>query len=331
MARLSVPVKVRLELTRLCNLRCVHCKVACDEKPCGELTVADLRKILPQLQAAGASHLNVTGGEIFARPDAYELLEAIFELDFLVNVQTNATLLRPDHVELLKRNVDKLISVNVSGYGGRAEVHEAVTQVPGSFRKTTETLFALRDAGIPIAVFCMLMAENAAFHKETQEFFAREGIHFQFGALMISREDGCAMPLDHRVGDSLLGELPIPWDRYLNPDPESVPERYTPETPITEWCVVGRFPTVLPNGDLVPCSVIREPVGNLREKTFEEIWNNSPALDYFRSLTVKDLECRDCEYFPRCKPCLGIAFSEQGSYTARPLEYCRLTKKYLKI
>ena len=55
-----------------------------------------------------------------------------------------------------------------------------------------------------------------------------------------------------------------------------------------------------------------------------------PLLDELRSLRVKDLDCRDCEYFPRCKPCIGIAYHEHGRYTARPHEYCRLTAKYLK-
>jgi len=325
-----MPVKIRLELTRLCNLRCVHCKVVCSDEPGDELTAADLRKILPQLEGAGTSHLNLTCGEIFARPDADELLDAIFEYNFLVNIQTNATLIRAGHIDLLKRNPDKLISVNVSVYGGSPEVHEAVTRVPGSFQKTIETMHALRDAGIQGAIFCLLMAENAPHYKEAQEFFTREGFIYQFGSLMIAREDGCALPLDHRVDDALLDELPIPWDKFLNPDPQAIPDSYSPDTPISEWCIAGRFPTILPNGDLVPCAIIRTPVGNLREKSFDELMNNSPLFDYFRGLKVKDIECRDCEYFPRCKPCLGISFNESGSYTARTREYCRLTKKYLK-
>lgn len=327
---MNVPVKVRLELTRRCNLGCVHCKVVCEDDPRGELSADDLRRILPQLSEAGASHLNLTGGEMFARSDILDLLDAIFEHDFLVDIQTNATLIGPERIDFLARHPDKLPSVNVSVYGGRAEVHDAVTRAPGSFDKTIAAIDGLRRAGIPVAVFSLLMAENARHWRETKEFFDREGIIHQFGTLMIAREDGCAQPLEHRVDYELLGELPIPWDRYLNPDPACAPDAYPPETPISEWCVAGRFPTILPDGGVAVCAVIRDRVGSLREKSFNEIWYGSPLLNYFRSLTVGDLDCRGCAHFPRCKPCIGISFNESGSYTARPQEYCRLTAKYLK-
>ncbi len=330
MARMNVPVKVRLELTRRCNLDCAHCKVVCEDDPQAELTPAELARILPELAAAGASHLNLTGGEMFARPDILDVLDVIFKLDFVANIQTNATLLGPETIAYLARRPDKLLSVNVSLYGGSADVHDAITRTPGSFEKTVEAIAGLRRAGIPCAAFCLLMAENAPHWREAQAFFEREGIIYQFGTLMIAREDGCVQPLEHRVDDSFLDGLPIPWDRYLNPEPESVPEHYPPETPLSEWCVAGRFPTILPDGGVAVCAVIRERVGSLREKSFKEIWYGTPLLDYFRSLTVGDLDCRDCGHFPRCKPCIGISHNESGSYTARPREYCRLTAKYLK-
>ena len=147
---------------------------------------------------------------------------------------------------------------------------------------------------------------------------------------MIAREDGCTGPLENRVDETMLESLPVDWDGYLNPDPMSVPKKYSPETSISQWCVAGRFPNILPNGDLVPCSVIRIPIGNLRESKFAELWSGSKLLDELRAIKVKDLECASCEYFPRCKPCVGIAYNESGSYFTKPLEYCRLTKKLLK-
>jgi radical SAM protein with 4Fe4S-binding SPASM domain len=326
MALKNVPVKMRLELTRRCNLRCIHCKVVCEPEPQNELSAAEIGELLPQLRKAGVFQLNLTGGEIFSRPDIIEVLETIFSFDFLINIQTNATLIATEHIELLKRNIDKIVRAGVSVYGGNAEVHEAITGVPGSFQKAIDTILALIDNGIETAAFCLLMAENAAHHKETHEFLESKNILHQFSALMIAREDGCMDPLDHRVDDTLLPDLPVRWYDYLNPDPLTVPDHYPPETPITEWCIAGRMPNILPNGDVVPCSVIRIPVGNIREHSFEYIYNNSPLFNELRALTVADLDCKDCEHFPRCKPCIGLSYYETGSYTTRPTEYCRLTK-----
>ncbi len=326
----SVPVKVRFECTKRCNLRCVHCKIAIRKAPSDELSPAEMADIFAQLKKAGTFQLAVTGGEVFARPDATEVLETVFAQDFLVAIQTNGTLVGPEHIALMKRNNDKLVRCAVSLYGGDAATHEAVTRVAGSFDAAVRTLSLLKEAGVSTAVFCMLMKENAPHFRKAEEFFKQLGVHYQFSTLMVAREDGCADPLGHAVDDETLRSLPIKWDEFLNPDPLSVPSAYPPETMISEWCVAGRMANILPNGDMAPCSVIKTPAGNLRESSFQELYD-SPLFNQLRALRVGDMECRDCEYFPRCKPCPGISFNESGRYTARTRAYCKLTKTFINL
>lgn len=330
MANKCAPAKVRMELTRMCNLECIHCKVVCNENITGELGPDDIHNILPQLREMGAFELNLTGGEMFARPDILPVLEAICEYDFALTFQTNGTLMTDEHFELIEKNRERVSRFGISVYAGDPAIHDGITSVRGSFEKTIATIKRLQEMEVPVAAFSMLMKQNAPYHEQTKKFFEKEGIIYQFGALMIAREDGCRTPLDQRVDSELMPDLPIPWEEYLNPDPTCVPDHYPPETSISEWCIAGRYTNILPNADVVPCSVIRTPVGNLRRQTFREIWDNSPLLRELRSLTVGDLDCRNCEYFPRCKPCIGIAYEEHGRFTAQPREYCRLTRKYLR-
>lgn len=325
-----VPAKVRWELTRGCNLGCVHCKMVCSAAPEGELSLSDIEKILPQLRDAGAFEINLTGGEIFSRRDISEILKLMFSHDFLISLVTNGTLIRDEHFRIMESNRDRISKITLSVYGATAGIHESITGIPGSFNKTMATIERMKELDLPYAVFSMQMKENAQYHKETKEFFESRGIRFQFGALMLAREDGCVSPLDHRIEENILDEIPIPWNEYLNPEPESTPTGYTKDSPLSDWCVAGRYATILPNGDLTPCALIKTPVGNLREKSFAEIFHNSELLDYFRSLRAGDFDCFGCEYFPRCRPCMGIAMAESGSYTARPKEYCRFSHKFLK-
>jgi len=308
----------------------VHCKVALDNSPENEITPAELRRFLPQLIEAGAFQVNLTGGEIFSRPDIMELLETIFSFDLMVNIQTNATLIRGEHIELLKKNIDRVVRIAVSIYAGDPEIHDGVTGVTGSWEKSTREFFEMRDAGLEVAAFCLLMKENSPHWNETKDFFESNKMFYQFASLMVAREDGCMQPLEHSVPDESLGGLPVEWDRFLNPDPGSIPAAYDGDTRLSEWCVAARYPCILPNADVVPCQVIRRPVGNLRETPFAEIWRGSPLLDEIRALRVRDLDCRKCEFFPRCKPCIGIAFDESGSFTSRPEAYCKLTHKFMK-
>lgn len=325
-----VPAKVRWEITRGCNLGCIHCKMVCSPSPDGELSVSDIEKILPQLRNAGTFEINLTGGEIFSRRDISDILRLMFRNDFLLSLVTNGTMIRDEHFEILDKNRDRISKITLSVYGANPKVHEAVTGVPGSFQKTMATIFRMKEMDLPYAVFSMQMKSNAPYHKETKEFLDSNGIRFQFGALMLVREDGCISPLEQRLDDDILDQLPVPWDAYLNPETESTPTVYTKDSPLSDWCVAGRYATILPNGDLVPCALIKTPIGNLREKSFMEIFHNSELLDYFRSLKAGDFDCFGCEYFPRCHPCMGISMTESGSYTARPKEYCRFSHKFLK-
>jgi len=327
---LCIPVKVRLEVTRKCNLKCIHCKTACGTGLDNEFTPDDLARIVPQFTEAGTFEMNLSGGEPFARPDIIEILSILFENNILVYIQTNGTLVRSEHLDFIEKHRKNLLRIGVSLYSVEPEIHERVTRVKGSHRKTMNTLMELKERGLPNAVFTMLMSANKEGYEKTEEFLQKNNIFHQFGSLMVAREDGCSDPLKLRLADDELEEVTIPWARYMNPEPENASDYYPEDTPLSEWCVAGRYACILPSGELAPCSMIRNPIGDLKKQHFKEIWENSELIRYIRSLMAGDLECYGCEYFPRCLPCIGLAYQETGSYTSRPTEYCRMTRLYLE-
>src|SRR5207344_1613779 len=70
--RLGIPLGVQLDLTYRCNERCVHCYLDHDDH--GELTSAEITSLLDQLAGAGVFFLTISGGEIFLRPDLFDIL-----------------------------------------------------------------------------------------------------------------------------------------------------------------------------------------------------------------------------------------------------------------
>ncbi|PYU41972.1 MAG: heme d1 biosynthesis radical SAM protein NirJ, partial [Acidobacteria bacterium] len=66
------PLSVHFDLTYRCNERCVHCYLDHDNH--GELTTAECLQVLDDLARSGALFLTFSGGEIFLRPDLYEIL-----------------------------------------------------------------------------------------------------------------------------------------------------------------------------------------------------------------------------------------------------------------
>ncbi|MFZ0979932.1 MAG: radical SAM protein, partial [Candidatus Acidiferrales bacterium] len=86
--QLQVPLSVQLDLTYRCNERCVHCYLDHDDH--GEMTTAEIKKLLDELAAAGVFFLTMSGGEILLRKDFFEILEYARALLFSVKLKTNA-------------------------------------------------------------------------------------------------------------------------------------------------------------------------------------------------------------------------------------------------
>ncbi|MBU7018732.1 MAG: SPASM domain-containing protein [Theionarchaea archaeon] len=71
--------------------------------------------------------------------------------------------------------------------------------------------------------------------------------------------------------------------------------------------------TILSNGAVVPCSVLREFVcGNLRNDSLADIYNDSSTYTYLREFEMPE-QCAGCSYLAYCRGgCLGNRISYTG-------------------
>ena len=140
------PLVAELFLTDNCNLKCVSC--ACWRKVTrGELTEQEWYGVIDELADYGILKANFTGGEPLLRSDAPRLMAHAYRQGIRnLHVNTNAVLLDDRRREaVLEAGVR---SFNISVDGPRAEVHERVRGVAGSFAKTVghlERLLEQRD------------------------------------------------------------------------------------------------------------------------------------------------------------------------------------------
>src|SRR6476659_6363009 len=139
---LGVPIGVHLDVTYRCNERCVHCYLDHDDH--GEMSTAEVKDVLGQLAEAGTFFLTLSGGEIFMRTDLFEIIEHARRLTFSVKLKTNAVMVTPAKA----RRVAALgvESVQISLYSHKAQVHDEITKLPGSFRRTLAGARALKAA-----------------------------------------------------------------------------------------------------------------------------------------------------------------------------------------
>jgi len=69
--------------------------------------------------------------------------------------------------------------------------------------------------------------------------------------------------------------------------------------------------SVAPNGDVLPCSSLAEPVGNLLTQPFEEVWRGERARFYQEKGYAHEI-CRSCELFEICDGACPIYWKSVG-------------------
>jgi AdoMet-dependent heme synthase len=324
------PLRIQIEITRRCNLGCVHCTLGGDNLISGELTAHDYEKLIPQMRDAGVFNIYLTGGECLLHPEINDIMTLFLEADFWLSLQTNGVLLDTGHIELFSRHPGKIRSVTVSLYGATAAVHESVTRSPGSFAKTMRAIEILREAGFKVEVITLLMSLNHHEREAIEELCEGLGVKHQFNSVLVPRKDGSPEPLRYRLPEELIRRLPRPWETFTYNFTDGDPADFAADRTIEAWCSMARNTGYITSeGNLLPCSVLAIPAGNVRETPFAELWADSPVFKRIRELKINEFECSGCRHFPTCKPCPGLAFIEHGDMFAAPREICRIVEIFL--
>ena len=100
---------VAWEVTRRCNLNCVHCRAASERGPyTGELDTDQCREILDQIALIGKPIIILTGGEPLLRKDIFDLALHGTNVGLRMVMATNGTIVTPENVEKIKSYVDNL-------------------------------------------------------------------------------------------------------------------------------------------------------------------------------------------------------------------------------
>jgi MoaA/NifB/PqqE/SkfB family radical SAM enzyme len=109
-----VPLSGSIELDLRCNLRCLHC-YRDGEWPKGILDTEEVKSVLDQLAEAGTLWLLLTGGEIFLRPDFFEIYDHARKLGLLVTLFTNGTMITEKIADRLQKDPPDAVEISPMG------------------------------------------------------------------------------------------------------------------------------------------------------------------------------------------------------------------------
>jgi radical SAM protein with 4Fe4S-binding SPASM domain len=307
--RLSVPLSVQLDLTYRCNEQCVHCYL--DHHDHGEMTTAEIKHLLAEMAEAGVFILTLSGGEIFLRKDFFEILECARALTFCIKLKTNAVLIREAQAARLRDlGVE---SIQISIYSHRPEVHDAITKVPGSLRRSINAVRFLKAQGLKVVLANVLMTQNMPDYQSVRDLAAELGAEYTLDPTITPMMDGDRTILDLNAGESALHNLFRDESLVGNAEEFCAPPPSPDEGSMESLpCSAGHTACyVSPYGEFYPCVQFPLSCGNVRQQPFIDIWRNSEQLKEVRAIRLKDLSgCSQCTHGTTCTRCPGLAFLE---------------------
>jgi len=142
---------VAWEVTRACNLNCVHCRASSNLGPHSrELDTVKAIEILDQIREVGKPIIILTGGEPLLRKDIFVLADYGTKKGLRMVMGTNGTLITPDITTKTMESGIKRVSVSLDG--ATRESHDSFRQVHGAFEGAIQGISYLREQGIEFQV-----------------------------------------------------------------------------------------------------------------------------------------------------------------------------------
>lgn len=161
-------------VTRACNLKCVHCyndSGAC--KATDELSTAEAKCVLDDLAQFGVPSVLFSGGEPLMRPDLFGLIGHAVEQGVRAVISTNGTLITPEKARQIKQHGVSYVGISLDGIG---PVNDKFRGVTGAFERAAEGIKNCQDAGVRIGLRLTLTNRNVQDLESLFDFFESQQI-----------------------------------------------------------------------------------------------------------------------------------------------------------
>jgi len=162
------------EVTKGCNLRCIHCRATATElmSPT-DLPTGKALNIISQIADFGNPILVLSGGEPLYRQDIFQLAEYATSRGLRTALATNGTMVTKDIAEKIKNSGVKRVSISLDG--ADATTHDTFRGIPGAFDAAIYGMKNLQQLGVSVQINTTIARHNAHQLPDVLELARRLG------------------------------------------------------------------------------------------------------------------------------------------------------------
>jgi radical SAM protein with 4Fe4S-binding SPASM domain len=316
----GVPLSAGIEISDHCNETCAHCYQVQGQK--GEMTTAEIFRILDELASMGVMLVTLSGGEATLRRDFIEIVTYAREKGFVIRLFTNGLTMTRELAHKLAALAVQ--SVEISLYSTHAETHDFITGVPGSFDRTVAGIRHLVDARVSVTIKTPVMSINEHETSDYQRFAAELGAAYSFSpGDMMPREGGDRSPESFMIGDRARVDILRQFAQPLDDSQPILPARPLDDAP----CGAGKGIHIEPNGELRPCTMLEFDLGNVLLEGVANAHASNARRHDLTALSWRDMHgCRDCALRAVCSHCYAAALADTGDALGPYAGGCRAAR-----
>jgi heme b synthase len=328
-----LPGLIFWEVTKGCNLSCVHCRATATELASPkDLPTAQCLNIIDQIAAFSNPILVLSGGEPLYRSDIFQLAQYATEKGLRVALATNGTLVTKEVAEKIVESGVQRVSISLDG--SNADTHDGFRGIPGSFDAAIYGFRNLKALGMTVQINVTIAKHNAVELPKVLEMVRNLGADALHTFLRVPVGCGVDIAESQMVApdecERILNwlhdqaaEAGIELNATCAPQYSRVERQRRAAEPaigpteMTKGCLAGTGVCFLSfEGEVFPCGYLPAIAGDLRKQQFADIWNNSAVFAGLRDSDKLEGKCGCCEFRNVCMGCRARAFAAKGNYMA---------------
>lgn len=328
-----MPKKVFFEPTGLCNLKCKMCYLTPEFlSDSSQMTLEDTKTVIKNMEG-DINTLTFIGGEPLTTRGMFDILDLLEGKNIRVNFATNLTLLNEEKIaRLAKYSFINRIGTSIDG---PKTAHNMVRGLPYAFDRTTYTVKQIKGRYQTTAT-SVVLKENLdqlkdlvkinqvigtdAMFFELERKVTQEDVDKSIESLGVSPKafefltvcdsnlpDFTEEELNKAIKDSKKEAKKLGVNLVFFPPnfKKAMKNYYSRESQNYKKSICQDMESIRvdPMGNVYHCFAIREPFGNLRKQSLEEIWE-SPKYKAFRKRMLNGKPpaiCQTCHYLKKIR------------------------------
>ncbi len=302
-----------------------------------DFPIEEAYRIIDDISGYAKPVMVLSGGEPLLRKDVFEIARYGTDKCLRMCLATNGMLVTDEICEKIKTAGIRMVSLSLDG--STAEVHDDFRSQKGAFDGVINAAKLFRKHDIQFLINSSFTKRNQKeipkIYKLAKELGATAWYMFMIVPTgrgedimneLISKEDYEELlkwhyEMEKNEKDMLVRPTCAPhyYRIVLQKQKEEGEkmERRTLKfsTGGSKGCLAGQLICLIDvDGNVLPCSYFPKSAGNIREKSFKEIWENSELFRDMRSFRDYKGRCGSCEYVNVCGGCRARAYAVTGDY-----------------